>query len=475
MDPMSEETSPLARGSELNLTLDLCLRIGELLLGSGAGAADVTATMRSVAQHLGMRQVELDVNFTVISISHQISPEDPPATMVRVVQRRDIDYADLTAVDHLVRDILSDRIDLYTARTRMATIVSTGRSVPRWGVTLAFGVMCGAVGIFLGGGPLVALVAALAAMTIDRAQGWMVRRRLPQFYVQVVGGAIASLFALGVGALPTDADPSLVVTASIIMLLAGIGFMGAIQDALTGFYMTGSARILEALLATAGIIAGVSLGITFGELIGIDLGRLVPGRSGVVESLVMVSGTAVAAAAFAVASYAPWRAVVPVGLIAGVAAVVARLVALADVGRTWQVAGAGLFIGLVAYAVAGRVRVPPLVVAVPAIVPFLPGLAIYRGLSLLAEGGPNVSFGILAMMTAVSVAIALSSGVILGEYIAQPLKREARRLEDRLSGPRLVGPFRARTRAERREQRARLREQAEQEARATGEQPAVSD
>jgi hypothetical protein len=49
------------------------------------------------------------------------------------------------------------------------------------------------------------------------------------------------------------------------------------------------------------------------------------------------------------------------------------------------------------------------------------------------------------MVTAASVAIALASGVILGEYIAQPLKREARRLESRLSGPRLVGPLRTRT------------------------------
>ena len=31
----------------------------------------------------------------------------------------------------------------------------------------------------------------------------------------------------------------------------------------------------------------------------------------------------------------------------------------------------------------GRVRVPPLVIVVPAIVPLLPGLAIYRGLALL--------------------------------------------------------------------------------------------
>ena len=72
----------------------------------------------------------------------------------------------------------------------------------------------------------------------------------------------------------------------------------------------------------------------------------------------------------------------------------------------------------------------------------LPGLSIYRGLSLLAEGGPYVSLGLLSLITAASVALSLSAGVILGEYVAQPLKREASRLESRLAGPRLVGPLR---------------------------------
>jgi uncharacterized membrane protein YjjB (DUF3815 family) len=85
--------------------------------------------------------------------------------------------------------------------------------------------------------------------------------------------------------------------------------------------------------------------------------------------------------------------------------------------------------------------VPPLVVVVPAVVPLLPGLSIYRGLSLLSAGGD----GLLPMINAAAIAIALASGVIFGEYLAQPLKREARRLENRLSGPRLVGPLRART------------------------------
>ena len=80
-------------------------------------------------------------------------------------------------------------------------------------------------------------------------------------------------------------------------------------------------------------------------------------------------------------------------------------------------------------------------IVVSGIVPLLPGLSIYRGLSLL---GADDYSGILQMITAAAIAISLAAGVILGEYVAQPLRREARRLEQRLAGPRLVGPLRAR-------------------------------
>jgi uncharacterized membrane protein YjjP (DUF1212 family) len=451
-DPQAQLEAQLEaeRAREIHLTMDLCLRIGEMLLSSGAGAADVTATMRSVADHLGLRSAEIDVTFTALSMSHQRSPDDVPTLMLRHVQQRDIDYEDLTAVDHLVRDVLTDQADLYLARSRMATIVSLGHALPRWGVTVAWMVMAAAVGVFLGGGPVVSIVAAVAAALIDRVQVVLARRRLPFFYLQVAGGAIATLLAAGVAATPIEVDPSLVVTANIIMLLAGIGLMGAVQDALTGFYLTSSARLIEAMMATAGIIAGVALGISVADGVGLELGQLVPGALGISDLPAVLGGAAISAAAFSVASYAPRRAVVPIALITAVAALISQGISVAGFGRATAAGGAAFFIGLVAYAVAGRVRVPPLVVAVPAIVPFLPGLSIYRGLTFLAEGGAFVSQGILALMTAISVAIALASGVILGEYVAQPLKREARKLESRLAGPRLVGPFRAMTRAERR-------------------------
>ena len=442
----------MSESREIHLTMDLCLRVGETLMANGAGAADVTATMQSLAIHLGLRNAEIDVTFTSLSMNFQASADDSPIAMVRQVKQRDIDYEDLTRADHLVRAVLADELGLTEARSEAAKIASSGHQTPRWAVTVAWGVMCAGVGLMLGGDALVIGIAALAGMTIDRLQLVLSRRRLPTFYLQVVGGGVATLLAVGAAALSAEVDPSLAVTANIIMLLSGIGFMGALQDALSGFYLTASARIIEAILATAGLIAGVSGGLTVAEIAGVEIGRVVPGRVTALDTLtVMAVGAAIAAAAFAVASYSPWRVVVPIGVIAAVAMLTGQGMGYAGFDRTWAAGVAALVIGLVAYGVAGWARVPPLVVVVSAMVPLLPGLSIFRGLSLLTSGGAaDSSRGVLAMVTAASVALALAAGVILGEYLAQPLKREARRLESRLAGPRLVGPFRARTGGRRR-------------------------
>jgi uncharacterized membrane protein YjjB (DUF3815 family) len=280
----------------------------------------------------------------------------------------------------------------------------------------------------------------VASIGVDLIQRQMSRRRLPGFYQQVAGGLFATLVAVGAAAADVPVSPSLVVTASIIKLLAGISFMGAVQDALTGFPLTAGARILEAVLATVGVVAGVSGGLTLGGLLGVDLGRIDPGVTSLADLPVTSLGAAVAAAAFAFASYAPPRSLLPIALIALVAELVLWLVEDRGLGVAWASATAAVVVGVLSYGAAGRVHVPPLVVVVPAVVPLLPGLSIYRGLSLLSEGGD----GTLSIIHAATIAIALASGVIFGEYLAQPLGREARRLENRLSGPRLVGPLRAR-------------------------------
>ena len=373
-------------------------------------------------------------------MSHQTSFDEPAMIQIRNVRHRETDYEDLTLVDHLVRDLVSGAVDRDEARRRLARIVSSGHRLPRWAVTLGLGVMGAGVGLLVGGDWVVTLIAFVAAVGVDLIQRQMSRRRLPGFYQQVAGGLLATLIAVGTVALGVEVDPSRVVTAGIILLLAGISFMGAIQDALTGFPLTAGARILEAILATAGVIAGVSGGLTVGRMLGVNLGRLDPGSTSLSDLPVMAVGAAITAGAFAFAAYAPPRSLAPIAVIGAVAQIVFYVSQDRGLGVAWSSALAAVLVGLVSYSVAAGVRVPPLVIVVSSIVPLLPGLWIYRGLYLLSEGGN----GLLSIINAAAIAIALASGVIFGEYLAQPLKREARRIESRLSGPRLVGPLRSR-------------------------------
>ncbi|MPZ83492.1 MAG: threonine/serine exporter family protein, partial [Actinophytocola sp.] len=87
-----------------------------------------------------------------------------------------------------------------------------------------------------------------------------------------------------------------------------------------------------------------------------------------------------------------------------------------------------------------RLKIPPLVVAVSGMVPLLPGLTTYRALFELAV--ERSLAGLPTLMVAASVALALAAGVVLGEYLAQPVRYGLGRLERRFSGPRMAGPLR---------------------------------
>jgi uncharacterized membrane protein YjjP (DUF1212 family) len=421
--------------------LDLALRIGEILLSSGAGAADVTATMLGITQHYGLRNADIDVTFTLLRMSYQDDPDEMPVLLTRNINQRDIDYDDLTRTHDLVMDVLADRVTVTEARARVARVNSTGHYLPRWAVVLGSGVVGGGIALVLGGEVVVTVVATIAGLLITMLMRTMNRQRWPMFYQQIAGGMVATLLALGTAALDQEVelhvDTSLVITASIVMLLSGIGFMGAIQDALSGFYITSGARILEAMLATAGLIAGVSAGMALAPTFGVNL---VGVRAGAIAASasppLVLAGAVVAACAFAFTCYAPVRALPAIGM----STLLGHLVFLSmqdpEASMPWAAACAAVTIGLVSYAIAGRVGVPPLVVVVPSLVPMLPGLLIFRGLSYMSDGQTQ---GILQLTAAAATTIALAAGVILGEYVSQPLKRNVRRLEGRLAGPRMVG------------------------------------
>jgi uncharacterized membrane protein YjjP (DUF1212 family) len=423
---------------EVYESLDLALRLGEILLSSGAGAADVTATMLAVTSACGVTDVHADVTFVDLTLYHEPSLGGPATIRVRRVRPREVDLSDLTEADQAVDELVSGRITPAEALEQVMRIVATGHRRPRWTATLGWGVMGSGVALTLGGSAVVCLLAFASACAIDRTRRTLARFHMPSFYLQAAGGLVATLIAVAAAAAHVEVNPSRVVTVGIVMLLAGIGILGATQDAMTAYPVTANARLLDALLDTTGIIAGVGAGLTFGDVVGVGPHSLELAEPGLAAASVAVLGATLAAVGFAFASFAPLRSLTAAGLVGGMGEAVLLGVETTELGQPWGAGAAAVAIGASSYLVANKFRVPPLVVVVPAIVPLLPGLDIYGGLALLAEGKD----GVLDLAAAFATALALAAGVILGQLLAQPLRREAHRWEARLAGPHMVGPLR---------------------------------
>jgi uncharacterized membrane protein YjjB (DUF3815 family) len=129
----------------------------------------------------------------------------------------------------------------------------------------------------------------------------------------------------------------------------------------------------------------------------------------------VVSAAAVASAAAAISYQSPRRLVV---LGAALGAFGFALMVLVDpivesIGVATAVPAFG--IGMAARLTGVRVQVPTVLITVPAIIPLLPGLAVFQGLLALVQNDPLK--GIAALVQAASISIALAAGVLLGQFI----------------------------------------------------------
>lgn len=406
--------------------LDLAARIGAVLLDSGTGAIDTRDQVSFIAGIYGLDDVDVDVTFNTILICARRGSTLPPITASRTVHYRSLDFTRLAETDRLIRRIRRLALTPASARRIVEEIVEAPHPYPRWVSTLAWGAMAFGITVFLSAGWLLGLTAFLTSVVIIVTNRYLNRIGTPLFFQQMMGGFLAvlpvALLYAGLQSTEIVIRPSQAIAAGIIVLLSGLSLVGAVQDAITGAPITGTARFTEVLVMTGGILVGVAVAVRFVRLLGIEFPALtaVPPFAAA-DLLPRIVGGAIGAGAFALASYAERRAL-PAAVAAGaLGAGVQGLISFATGSVLISFAVAAIIVGLLGGIAARRSLTPPLVIAVAGITPMLPGLAIYRGMYGLMSGDPGR--GGAEMATAFGIGCALAAGVTLGEFIARRLRR----------------------------------------------------
>ncbi|WP_435218439.1 threonine/serine ThrE exporter family protein [Streptomyces sp. bgisy034] len=431
--PKAEEEGPA-----VPRVLDLTLRIGELLLAGGEGAEDVEAAMFAVCRSYGLDRCEPNVTFTLLSISYQPSLVDDPVSASRTVRRRGTDYTRLAAVYRLVDD-LSDpesHISLEEAYGRLAEIRRNRHPYPTWVLTAASGLLAGAASVLVGGGLLVFVAAAVGAMLGDRLAWLCAGRGLPEFYQFTVAAMPPAAIGVALTLTHVDVKASAVITGGLFALLPGRALVAGVQDGLTGFYITASARLLEVMYFFVGIVVGVLVILYFGVNLGAKLDpdaalNISPRPYWQIAASMLLSLT------FAVLLQQERSTVLAVTLNGGVAWVVYGAMHYAGgfspVAATAVAAG---LVGLFGQLMARYRFASALPYTTAAIGPLLPGSATYFGLLSIAQN--NVDKGLVSLATAASLAMAIAIGVNLGSEISRLFLRigspEKRRAAKRTRG-----------------------------------------
>jgi uncharacterized membrane protein YjjP (DUF1212 family) len=419
--------------------LDLTMRLAEVIFAAGAGAEDATAAMQAITRAYGLRGTEADITHTLITLTHENPSTHESISRSRNVKYRTLDYSKLTATSELIAELIEAPTDVADARKRLATIVNSKPLVTRQVRRLGWSLLGSGAAVLIGGGPTVILAAFVAAFVIDLITSTMANRKVPVFYQTVVGGAIGPIVAAIMQVVDPTASPSIVVVAAIIMLLAGVTTFGAVHDTLSGFYVTGTARLMEAVLITAGLVTGVAgTGLLLGRL-GLDLRIGATIAPTLADLPVLLAASVVIVIGFSLAAQVPWRAVWVVCLLGAFGQFLYLAGIGAELGAVWASGASAFGVGLAASVAARIVRTPPLVIVVSALVPLVPGLTLFSGLLHVSEGSID---GLLGLLTAGAIAVALAAGAILAQYLVQYVWGPARRLQQRFIGPLMALPVR---------------------------------
>jgi uncharacterized membrane protein YjjP (DUF1212 family) len=403
--------------------LDLCMRVGEVLLSTGEASADTSATMTRLADACGLRTVDVDITFTSITMCCHRGRTAAPVTSMRIVCYRTTDLTRVAQVTRIVDQVVRGRMGIQAADAALTVAIGAPHPYPRWVATVGWAGLAAAVALLLGGPPVIWVTAFVVTALIDRLGRLLGRWGVAPFFLQVVGGFVATVSTLGlfaVGTLAAGTQPSLVIAASITVLLSGLSVMGAVQDAISGHFVTAAGRAAEIALLSAGLLTGVILGLKVGIEFGLALDPAEAVAADLTRFGISTAAAAVAAAMSALAGYAPLRSLTAAALAGGMGwATYGALTLFAHVGPVVATGVAAVVIGLASELIRRGTTIDRHVIILSGIIPLLPGLTAYRGFYQLASASDVVD-GLATVTLALAIALALAAGVTLGQFVARP-------------------------------------------------------
>jgi uncharacterized membrane protein YjjP (DUF1212 family) len=247
---MGEESREINPEDVLLLAADAA----RLLLESGGETYRAEEAAVAIASALGGAEAECYATPTGVTISFA-GIDGRVHSIVRRIKRRSMHLERVALVDGLARELVAGTMNFDQAAAELGRI----EGLSGLGVPLSMAAAAAGAGFFtllFRGSWNDALVAAATGAIVSLLPPVMARRRMPDFFTNLVAGAAATLACLAARDAGFTSNTDAAVIGVLMLLVPGIAVTNAIRDTIAGDLVAGVARGADAFMSAAAISAG---------------------------------------------------------------------------------------------------------------------------------------------------------------------------------------------------------------------------
>ncbi len=405
------------QSSDFNEKRKFIVKLGKMLHKFGTPAYRLEAHLQDVAKDLNIG-ASFAITPTVLTFVIWVPGEDNEYTHVARVMPGDLDLGSLSRADEVVDAVLKHQMTLQEATERLNTIAVMPNPYSRWATFFAYGAAGGAFAMLMRASWLDVAYATGLSLIVYLFVLWAEKSRRVTHMLEPL---VAMSSALGATALAAYIDSRInipiVVLSAIIVFIPGLALTLGFAETAARHLVSGTARIMDAVM--------ILFKLYFGAFLGMALGERLFGKVDYVPTQAVEAWTAWLAVAILCGSlvivFRARRKHISWGLMSGFIAYGAS-----QLGGIYLDLALGAFVGAFAVGVYGNLftrlmNAPASIVSLQGMIVLVPGSKTYIGLNSFISGEHMVPTDHIGQQTFL-IFMSLVAGFIFANVALPPKK-----------------------------------------------------
>ncbi|NRA61607.1 MAG: threonine/serine exporter family protein [Psychrobium sp.] len=391
------------------------INLGKALHKFGTPAYRLEAHLLNVAEILGLGGSFIVTPTTLTFVLWQKGEHDQQQNYVFRVNPGDLDLGSLARTDELVDELASGTRTLSEAIDRLADIESKPNPYSHFVTFAAFGISGGAFAMLMATSWNDVFWSVLLSLVVYLFVYWSTISKRVASMLEPLVSLVSALLVTGIAHLDPSINMSLVVLSSIIAFIPGLALTLGLRELAARDLLSGTARIMDAIM--------LLFKLYFGAVLGMTIGKMIWGSVDFVPGLVVQSWTAWLAVLLLGSSLvvmfkirlkdSPW------GIIAGFIAFSTSYYAAPYLGIPLGAFVGAFCVGVYSNLYARIFNAPAILVSLQGLVILVPGSKVYIGLNTMVSGENMLAVENIGTQSFL-IFMSLVAGLIFSSVVLRP-------------------------------------------------------